>query len=291
MKTILFFVLFLSIHSLQAQEWIGEAKGNQDNRWITGQAPNNWNPNTPPNTPGAEVLFSDGDDDLDGKIIDLRQDITIGSLTVENTTGANFVIGEGGKTLIFDKAGSASFNLTKTNTGVITITAPILVEAGNELEINISGGTLLLGDNHRFDSADASLTLSGGEFGTDGFSDVMGTLTLSGDSTVNMGSSDGSILDFDSAVRPRGGVLTISNWSGSILGGGNDQIRFENSPANKFLNNVYWEDQGILGARYLEGELVPIPEPTAYLSGILLFAFLALWHRGRGKNESLSTIF
>ena len=67
------------------------------------------------------------------------------------------------------------------------------------------------------------MIFSGGTLATDSFSQTnsLGTLTLSSDSMIDMGAFGGSTLKFaDSHLMSWSGTLTISNWNGSLSGGG-----------------------------------------------------------------------
>jgi hypothetical protein len=75
------------------------------------------------------------------------------------------------------------------------------------------------------------MTLGGGTFQTAGFSEQLGTLKLSANSLIDLGAS-GSILKFaaSSGVGWTGGTtLTVTNWNGSLTGGGAEQVVFGSS--------------------------------------------------------------
>ena len=137
--------------------------------------------------------------------------------------------------------------------------------------ININGGTLLLARNNTINST-ADLNLNGGTLATDGKDQTLDTLTLTANSTIDLGvtGSGTSRLTFTSGVYTSG-LLTITNWDGLGTGGGDDRLVFDTALSQDFLNNVYWGDLGITGAVQLpSGEIVPIPEPGTLLVGGLL---------------------
>jgi autotransporter-associated beta strand protein len=155
--------------------------------------------------------------------------------------------------------------------------------------IEVSGGTLLLGSADVINNSTA-MTLSGGTFATGGLSDTLGTLTLTTDSTINLGAG-ASVLQFASAGAWTGN-LSITNWSGDKEGGGDDQLYIGSiSPGQlaqiRFINPAGFSP-GIYEARLLaSGEIVPVPEPAAIFAGLALLA-LAAWkerHRFRVKSR------
>lgn len=156
-------------------------------------------------------------------------------------------------------------------------------------DIILDGGTLLLGANDRIDDG-ANINLNGGTLATQGFSDVLDGFTLSSNSTIDLGAGTSVLRFTDTNVTTSGDQLTIAGWSGDFSGGGTDQLIFDDTLGATFLDNVFWADQGILGARQLaSGEIVPIPEPTTIAAGIALLG-LIFWHhrRQRQQRESVS---
>ncbi len=124
-----------------------------------------------------------------------------GTLTVGDATSTTFagVISETGDIV---KAGTGTLTLTGTNTftGDTTIDAGILElnnGSGNALDgtanIVINGGSLLLSADNQIVNT-ANMDLDGGIFDTDGNDDVLGTLTLSSDSSIDVGTG-ASILE------------------------------------------------------------------------------------------------
>ena len=132
----------------------------------------------------------------------------------------------------------------------------------------------------------AGITLVGGKFDTGGLSETVGKLTLTGDSTIDMGAG-ASILHFaDSHLETWTGILRIWNWSGNQnIGGGTDQLFFGNGSgigldANQLLQVKFYSDAGMTVLPYAPGfsaftggfgEVVPVPEPSsvATVTGLL----------------------
>lgn len=177
-----------------------------------------------------------------------------------------------------------SKGLIKSGDGVMKINQAV-TDTNTAANIEINQGTLLLGASNIIGN-NIQIKLSGGTFATGGFSEGtattagLGKLTLSSNSTIDMGSGN-SIIDFDSATYSSG-KLTVSNWSGSATGGGTDQIHFITAPSSTFLANVYWADFGTTGAKMIGNEMVPIsgvpivPEPGTVIGGLMVGGW-ALW--------------
>lgn len=164
--------------------------------------------------------------------------------------------------------------------------------------ININNGTLLLGGSNNINNS-VAVELGGGTLNTGGFDERVDTLTLSASSTIDLGAG-ASVLEFadSSAVSwTSGTVLTISNWSGSLTGGGTDQVIFRNSSASltatqvsqiRFLNPAGLS-AGTYGAQILtNGEIVPVPVPepsTIIIGGLLAFVGLGDVYRRYRKHK------
>lgn len=161
-------------------------------------------------------------------------------------------------------------------------------------EILIEGGTLLNNASDQIEN-DTPMNLAGGTWNTDGYDEVLGTLTLSDTSTIDLGAGDSVINFADSAARiwDSGQTLTITNWSGNADGGGTDQVIFGNSLAaltGQQLNQIVFSnpfgDGKDYGSRILPtGEIVPIPEPSTILAAVMLIAAAGIYeYRRRKKN-------
>jgi autotransporter-associated beta strand protein len=177
---------------------------------------------------------------------------------------------------------------TVTKTGAGTTTIDPLVNNIAAREIDIQAGTLLLGDADQIANT-TNIWLSGGTLGTGGNNEIVASLTLNTDSVIDMGNG-ASILQFEGLNSTRvDGVLTISNWSGTPdVGGGTDQVIFATSLSGVFLSNIYWSHNGIMGARQLpSGEIVPVPEPAAYIGAALLLGAVLVHHVRRRKAAAM----
>ncbi|OYV47738.1 MAG: hypothetical protein B7X06_02760, partial [Verrucomicrobia bacterium 21-51-4] len=217
------------------------------------------------------------------------------AITSDSSANTTFSGNLGGSGLI-TKTGTGTGELVfsgssaNTNTGGLTInggtvvfnkTAGVNAIGAGTIAIN-SGGTLLLGASNQTSSSNA-MTLAGGTFATGGNSTTLGTLTLSANSTIDMGTG-ASIINFaDSSGTSwtSGQLLTITNWSGSSSGGGTDQLYFGNSATGLTAGQVsqirFLIGGNLVGAQILStGEVVPTtPEPTALWGAVGLGIFAA----------------
>jgi mucin-19 len=187
-----------------------------------------------------------------------------------------------------------SVGLNKTSSGTVTLTGANTYTGTT----TIGSGTLALGANNALPTG-SSVVLGGGKLATDGFSqtNVLGGLTLTADSTIDMGALGSSVLDFaDSHSVSWSGTLAIANWNGSMAGGGADELIFGSSSSGLTLSQlgeiVFSNPNGLssdYGATILPtGEVVPgamlSPEPSdiaILTSGAFLLVGFALRRRRR----------
>ncbi len=209
---------------------------------------------------------------------------------LEGTGGVNKT---GAGTLILEGA------VANTFTGASTVTGGTLVLSnsvgssitGTSIQVD-AGATLVLGTDNQIGDG-TGLILNGGTFiagtSTAGYSDTLGTLTLSASSTIDLGSFTGlhsiTFADSSAITWAPNAILTISNWQGltrspgeaaQILFGGTAgltstqlaQIRFAPIDGRPLV------DGGVLLGSS-PGELVPIPEAKiAWGAAALLGAVL-----------------
>ena len=169
--------------------------------------------------------------------------------------------------------GSATANgYTTVNGGTLKLskTAGVAAVANGSLIVN-SGGTLLLGAADQIGGT-IPMTLGGGTFQTAGSSEQLGTLKLSANSQIDLGAS-ASVLRFaaSSGVAWTGStILTVTNWNGSLSGGGSEQLIFGSSSSALTAGQVsqirFANPPGFPAGTYSatimsSGEVVPLTSP------------------------------
>lgn len=223
-----------------------------------------------------------------------------GSLVVDNPLVANspnITFNSNANRSITAETGVRSLTdvgtLTKTGSGTLTIDASI-----NNIEaqtIVITQGTLLNGTSNQI-SNDTNMVLGGGTYDTNGFDEILGTLTLTANSTIDLNNSGGggdSVLRFadSSAMAWTGGTgLEITGWTGLLSGGGTDQVYFGTDAGGlttsqlsqiTFINPVGLAPGNYAAVILSTGEIVPVPEPGVYAAAALLLAWLGWRERWR----------
>jgi autotransporter-associated beta strand protein len=234
--------------------------------------------------------LSGGDGTVKGVVTNLATGTGTATLTVTGTSTFDGIIQDGTTARVaLTKSVNGTLTLTGDNTysGSTSVTGGTLLltgSIGGSTSVQIAGGTLEIAAADRINDA-ANLTLNSGTLKTNGFGDTVGTLTLSGPSTFDLGSG-ASIFTFgDSSFQLWSGTLSILNWSGSASGGGTDQLFFGTNEFGLTFDQVasvtFVDPAGFTGtfaAQMLStGELVAaIPEPSAacalLLGSVGLFA-------------------
>jgi len=223
-----------------------------------------------------------------GKDLVVIQNNTAGGMTIGSTITNN-----GATSIGLTKSGAGSLALTSANTftGVTTINAGTLnangtsgnkALGGTTSVIVNGGGTLLTSTAQQFNAGSPpTMTLAGGTFNTNGTSQTLGALTLSDNSIIDLSTGTSDVLRFANSAAATWNTnisLTIQNWNGSLSGGGNDEIFFGTGSSGltaseiaevQFLNPGGFA-AGTYGATILStGEIVPIPEASTWISGLL----------------------
>lgn len=149
--------------------------------------------------------------------------------------------------------------------GSLTGTADVVISAGATLETTAAN---VINDA-------AEVVMEGGSFITGGFSDTLGTFTLAGTATIDLGAGASVLVFANSGTREWTGTLTIANWSGNQLGSGTDQLFFGSGlggltaaqvAAIQFIDPEGFAP-GAYGANLLPtGELVVVPEPSVAIA-------------------------
>lgn len=205
------------------------------------------------------------------------------TLTLTGTnTGANSlaaIIGDntGATSLVKDGAGKWTVSAGSGYTGSTTVNNGNLVVSGTlsgTTAVSVTGGALEIAAADRINNA-ATVTMSSGTFKTGGFNETVGAFTLSGTATIDLGAGASILQLANSSANTWSGGLSITNWSGTQLGGGTDQIFFGTDATGltapqialvSFVNPAGF-GPGTYGATQLgTGELVVVPEPGAAVS-------------------------
>ena len=173
--------------------------------------------------------------------------ITIG------TTGGGILTGTGG--LVKNGAGTLTLGGTSANT-----------YSGSTI---VNQGSIIAAKASAFGTSASALTLNGGTVNSGGFNQTSGTLTLSADSTLDLGAGTSAWTFADSSAISWAGTLHILDWTQ-----GSDSIRAGTGPNSltfSQLGEISWDDLPGISQTLIDsnGFLVPIPEPSTVALSLL----------------------
>jgi len=215
-----------------------------------------------------------------------------------NVTFAGPISGAGG----LAKVGTGTLTLQGSSSyaGATAVSEGVLLANGSltgTSAVNVDGGTLQLGANERLADT-ATVTLGNGVLDTKGFSETLGTLSLAGTGTLALGAGTSVVHFADSTSAFWNGTLSITNWSGSPVGGGTDQVFFGSSEfalvpdqlASIQFVNPFGPASGTFPAQILAtGEIVAVPEPSVLAPLLAGLGMLGLRRRRDGAKPAFVT--
>jgi len=238
----------------------------------------------------------------------LSGDITVNNAEWDVNTGATTtaygdIDGDGGVT----KNGGGTLILSGNN----TYAAPTVVNAGtleaasaNALGANntvqVNGGTLLVVADDALE--DKNITLGTSSVGlrfSNTYNGSIGNLTLSANSTLDLGT--GSVIARFARLIMGGHTLSIYNWTGeAYLWGTNrnntDQVYIMAPVTPDDLENISFYSGAVGSDSFMgtgfelgfssgyENQIIPVPEPETWATGILLVLGGAAWLWRKRRN-------
>jgi autotransporter-associated beta strand protein len=204
--------------------------------------------------------------------------------------GTNTLLNEGGATTIGSNItinGSTALNFANAGTSV-TFNGQLTAGTGNTgiLTLNGSGTTgITLGAAQNFGG---KLDLNGGTLSLAGFNATLGTLEISGNSTIDF-AGGASILSATNVIMDTGATLTINNWVdeqdyfyATNFYNGSGQLASLNAmggtPEDQIIFTGFSSNNGA-STKWLswDHEITPVPEPATYgaiFTGACLGLFL-----------------
>jgi autotransporter-associated beta strand protein len=221
------------------------------------------------------------------------------TLTINGSVSGNGgVTKNGGGTLILSGSNSYS-NPTILNNG--TLNAANANALGTNATVQVNGGTLLVTADDAINSKNITLNTNGVGLKFSGtYNGSIGLLTLSANSTLDLGI--GSVLAMFSDIDFSGYNLKIYNWTGETLWGGTNRNNTDQvyimAPVDpddlnriSFYSGNYGTDS-FLGTGFelafssgYENQIIPVPEPETWATGILLVLGGAWWMWRNRKAE------
>jgi autotransporter-associated beta strand protein len=216
--------------------------------------------------------------------------INVSGSRIENGTG-------GGITAVNITNGTTTFSVDNTYTGATTISGGTLVAgaanaAGGTSNIVVNNGGSFLVTADDAIGTSTGIELNGGTlaFGAAGYDGYVGALTLSANSTIDLGTSSTGVLIRFSSINwsDPNALLSIYNWTGTTQwqgGTGNnlDQVYFTNTNLSSselqrinFYSGIdsssFVGDAFQIQGGFYDQQIIAVPEPETYLSAIALLA-------------------
>lgn len=244
--------------------------------------------NTADVTLGSSLTFNgSGSGTTSGtlRITDSNLTITNG-ITINNSPNIEMY---GTGTINMNTASTVAFgHLVKEGGGTTTIGTNFNTGGLDAERIIVNDGTLLLSEDEAIADT-AELHMGGGTLDTASYDETLDSLTLTADSTIDLGSGTKDII-FDTAFNLTSGTLRIENWDGTMntAGTANRRILLAFDPGVSYYQNIYFAGNTYGGANvYSIGgglyEIVAAPEPSTFIA-LLAFASAACYTRTRKKQ-------
>ncbi len=209
-----------------------------------------------------------GNIDLDGSVArTTKVSLTAASGGTVNFTGV-LSHGTSGSAVPIEKTGAGTVILSNTNTYTGGTT--------------VSAGTLSLGANGGL-PASGAVTLAGGTLATNSFTSAsLGTLTLTGNSIIDLTGGGSFIFADSSAASWASNTLTISGTfiSGSALKFGTSTGGLTSGQLSQ-ISAAGWSNFALNGSGFLTASAIPEPSSYALLASFGAFGYAALRRRRR----------
>ncbi len=150
--------------------------------------------------------------------------------------------------------------------------------------IKAGSGTLTFNSSLDFTG---TLTIASGTVALNGFNLTIGTLHITGNTTLDFGNSAASFLNVNNLIIDTGVLLTITNWVNAV-----DYFTVQNdpggSPGNVPLNQILFSGGSytVNDTKWLpyDKQITPAPEPAVYGAVLAGCSTLLLaWRRRAGQ--------
>jgi autotransporter-associated beta strand protein len=271
-----------------------------------------------PNGSGGSTLVLGASQSIASLTGAASSNVTLGSntITIGNTSGNTTYAGRitGGSSSALVKDGNSTLILSGNNSGfngTITINSGTLIAGaagalGNSTVVNVTGGSFLVTAANAV-SDSTNINLNGGRMAMSGnFSENVGLLTLSANSTIDFAGFSG-VLRFSGVGSWAANTnLAIWNWSGTTEWG--TQVNNYNNPSRLVFTNNATISSNLANISFYSGsgsgfigngfevsgfsgggsEIIAVPEAETYIAGLLLLAGYGIYHlRNRAKRKIL----